>query len=252
MIRSALWALYETMAMFVGLSSLALLCLFGLPISLILVCLPKTIRSRLGRQVIATGFSAYLTLLRLMGLKLDCTALDRLRDTGPFIIVANHPSLLDAVIILSRLPNACCVMKASLGNNLLFGPVARVSGYIRNHDPMKLVKMAEEELASNHHLLIFPEGTRTVTDGVNVFGKTSALIAARSGKPVQTVFIQMNSRYLGKHWPLFKRPAIPLTIKVTLGEQFSVPPQSTAHSSKLTERLEAYYQRQLRPSAQDN
>jgi 1-acyl-sn-glycerol-3-phosphate acyltransferase len=252
MIGSALWALYETVAMIVGLSSLCLLCLLGLPVSFLLACLPKTVRTRMGRKVIARGFAAYLNLLRLLGLKIDCTALDVLRDRGPFIIVANHPSLLDAVIILSRLPNACCVMKAALGNNLLFGPVARASGYIRNNDPMKLVKMAEEELASNHHLLIFPEGTRTVAQGVNVFGKTAALIAARSGMPVQTVFIQMNSLYLGKRWPLFKRPNFPLTIQVTLGEQFTVPAQSTAHSSKLTERLEDYYQRHLRPSAQDN
>jgi 1-acyl-sn-glycerol-3-phosphate acyltransferase len=242
-----LWTLYENVAMVVGLGSLTIICLLGLPVSVVLACLPRSFRLRAGRHVIAAACSMYLTMLRLMGLRLDCQQLDALRQKGPFIIVANHPSLLDAVVILSRLPNACCVMKAALGNHLLFGPIARVSGYIRNHDPMKLVKMAEIELAAGTHLLIFPEGTRTVKERVNEFGKTAALIAARSGVPVQTVFIQMNSRYLGKQWPLFKAPSIPLTIVVTIGEQFGIPPGATAHSSRLTQRLETHYQQHLPP-----
>jgi len=59
-----------------------------------------------GRRVTSYGFRCYLWLLRWTGaFRFDCAALDALRDAGPLIIAPNHPGLLDAVMILSRLPD---------------------------------------------------------------------------------------------------------------------------------------------------
>jgi 1-acyl-sn-glycerol-3-phosphate acyltransferase len=64
-------------------------------------------------------------------------------------------------MIVSRLPNAVCVMKASLMDNLLFGAAARLARYIRNDAPLEMILNARQALHDGARLVIFPEGTRT-------------------------------------------------------------------------------------------
>lgn len=241
-IAGFLHTVYEYVAMFVGLSFLVLICSLGLPIALVLIWFPFKWRVTVTRHLIALGFTIYLWFLRLFcSVRIDCSALDSLKHQSGLIIVANHPSLLDAVILLSKLPNATCVMKASLRKNPLFGAMARLSGYISNEDPMKLVKQSCAELKNGTHLVLFPEGTRSDTLKVNPFGQVAALIASRSGASIQTVFIRFSTSYLGKSGPLFQKPSLPLTIKITIGSIFT--PISSVPD--LTERLESYYRQNL-------
>ena len=229
---------YAYLAMLLGLGGLALLGLLGLPIALILMCLPAAIRIPAGRRLISRGLAGYLFFLKVFcSVRVDSSVLDAVRLDRPLIIIANHPSLLDAVVLLARLPRAVCVMKGSLKRNILFGPMAHLAGYVGNDDPMTLIRQSCDELASGAQILIFPEGTRTRTFPVNPFSEATAFIAARSGVPVQALFIEFSSPYLGKTWPLFKRPALPLRIVVKLGHKFV----SASDRLALTEQLESYY-----------
>jgi 1-acyl-sn-glycerol-3-phosphate acyltransferase len=240
--RRSLLGAFEYVAMAMGLGALAFICLWGLPFALVFLILPKKWRIPLGRRTIAHAFSAYLCFLRWFCLvRLDFSALDSLRQDRPLILVANHPSLLDAVVLLSRLPQATCVMKATLRGNILFGPLARFSGYITNEHSLHLIKQACNELAEGAHLLIFPEGTRTVEFPVNAFGQTAALISQRSGVPIQTLLISFSTPYLGKKWPLYRKPRLPLHISVKLGHRFDVVTDKEA----LTQKLETYYRERL-------
>jgi 1-acyl-sn-glycerol-3-phosphate acyltransferase len=233
---------YEYVAMFVGLSFLGFICSLGLPIALVLIWFPFKWRITVTRHLIALGFTIYLWFLRLFcSVRIDCSALNALRQQSGLIIIANHPSLLDAVILLSKLPNATCVMKASLRRNPLFGAMARLSGYISNEDSMKLVKQSCAELKKGTHLVLFPEGTRSDTLQVNPFGQVAALIASRSGATIQTVFIRFSTSYLGKSGSLFQKPSLPLTIKITIGATFT----PVLGVPELTERLESYYRENL-------
>ena len=232
--------------MAVGLTALFQICLLGLPAAVFLMCLPKVWRIPLGRRLIAFGFTTYLWFLRVFCfVRLDCSALDKLRQHPSLIIIANHPSLLDAVILLSKLPRAACVMKAILRRNPLFASMARLSGYISNEDPMKLIKQSCDELTGGGQLLIFPEGTRTITPPINPFGQMTTLIASRSNSAIQTVFIDYSSLYLGKSGSLFQKTRLPLVIKVRLGQQF----ESSGNSLALTERLESYYRESFKRSS---
>jgi 1-acyl-sn-glycerol-3-phosphate acyltransferase len=241
-IRPLLLSSFEYLAMAMGLGALAFICLWGLPFVMIFLILPRQWRIPLGRRTISYAFSAYLWFLRRFCLvRLDCSALDQLRQDQPLILVANHPSLLDAVILLSRLPRATCVMKATLKGNILFGPLARFSGYISNEHPLNLIKQACAELATGAHLLIFPEGTRTLDFPVNAFGQTAALISQRSSVPIQTVLISFSTPYLGKKWPLYRKPRLPMHISVKLGQRFD----AVTDKVTLTHTLETYYRQQL-------
>lgn len=234
---------YAYLAMLVGLGGLALLGLLGLPIALVLMCLPAAIRIPMGRRLISHGLAGYLHFLKVFcSVRIDSSALDAVRLEWPLIIIANHPSLLDAVVLLARLPRAVCVMKGSLKRNILFGPMARLSGYVSNDDPMTLVRQTCDELAGGAQILIFPEGTRTRIFPVGRFSEATAFIASRAGVPVQALLIEFSSPYLGKVWPLFRKPVLPLCITVKLGRKFAPATDRLA----LTEQLESYYRAQLK------
>ena len=234
---------YAYLAMLLGFGCLVLLGLLALPITLVLMCLPAAIRIPMGRRLISRMLTGYLHFLNMFcSVRVDSTALEKVRLDGPIIIIANHPSLLDAVVLLARLPRAVCVMKGSLKRNILFGPMARLSGYVSNDDPMNLIRQSCDELAGGAQILLFPEGTRTRTFPINAFSEAASFIAARSGVSVQTLFIEFSSPYLGKTWPLFRRPVLPLCITVKLGRKFEPVGDRLAQ----TEQLESYYRAHLK------
>jgi len=124
---------------------------------------------------------------------------------------AQSSFLLDVVLVVSRLPHVVCIMKAEILRNLFLGGGARLAAYIRNDSCFAMIRTAAAAVGAGSQLLVFPEGTRTRRAPVNHFEGGFALIAKTARVPVQTVFIETNSLFLGKGWPLFRKPAFPLT-----------------------------------------
>jgi 1-acyl-sn-glycerol-3-phosphate acyltransferase len=225
MILRALRALWTYAVLCYGFGLLGLCGLAWSMLALPLRALLPEHRARpLGRRVIARGLRFYLGALQASGaFRFELSALDALRGAGPLILAPNHPSLLDAVMLLSRAPHAACVLKASLLDSVIFGAGARLAGYIGNDSPMDMVRRSVADLRRGGQLLLFPEGTRTTRAPLNPFRGAISLIARQAGVPVQTVFIEADSPFLGKGWPLLRRPALPVRYRVRLGRRFDPP-----------------------------
>jgi 1-acyl-sn-glycerol-3-phosphate acyltransferase len=234
---------YDYLVLYLGLLWLGILCLAWTPVALIAYPLLSESRGRaLGRYVITAAFHLYLASLSLSRrCSFDLTALDALQGEPPLILAPNHPCLLDAVMVISRLPNVACVLKAELMNNIFLGAGARLARYIRN-DPLRhMVKLATDDFNCGSHLLLFPEGTRTTSHPVNPFKGSIGLISHHAQVPVQTILIETNSAYLSKGWPLFRKPAMPIHYRVSLGRRFD-PPQNTRN---FMAELERYFAQEL-------
>ncbi|MDR2689928.1 MAG: 1-acyl-sn-glycerol-3-phosphate acyltransferase [Azoarcus sp.] len=236
-------AAYATFCLWFGLGALGGICLFW---SLVATCLhpfvPERRGARLGRRAINAGFRLYLWLLGLTGaFRFDIGDIDELANAGPLIIAPNHPCLLDAVMVIGRLPNIACVMKASLLKNLFLGGGARFARYIANDRPLHMVHAACAALAEGGQVLLFPEGTRTVSYPVNTILPSVALIAKKARVPVQTLVIETDSAYLSKGWPLFRRPPMPIHFRIRLGRRFEPP----TDASRLAAELEACFAAEL-------
>jgi 1-acyl-sn-glycerol-3-phosphate acyltransferase len=213
----------------------------ALPLGLVL---PSRWGMWLGRRMATLGFRAYLGLLSLIGLaRFDIKAMDALRGTGPLILAVNHPGMLDALMVLSRLPNVTCIFKASLMRNPLWGAGARLAGYIRNDLFLGSVNLAVDELHRGSQLLLFPEGTRSDPMPLGELRIGAAYISYRSGIPIQTLIIEQDSRFLGKGWPWLKRPGMPLHFRIRLGQRFDPP-----HNPKaFTVTLRDYFLGEIKP-----
>ena len=234
---------YQTAAFYGVLAAFGLVFLaWNIPASLLYWFLPRRTSLRVGQYMIMRGFRALLGLMRVTGLAtFDLAALDALRGEAGLVIAPNHPTLIDALLITSRLPRVVCITKASLWDNPALGAGARLAGYIRNDTAHQLVSAGAAALAQGSQLLIFPEGTRTVTGPVGPFKGGFALAAHKAGVPVQTVLLQSSPPYLGKGWGFLRRPSFPIAYRARLGERFVMDqPYRT-----FCQRLEAYFAAEL-------
>jgi 1-acyl-sn-glycerol-3-phosphate acyltransferase len=226
------------------LIQLGLMSLFwNLVSTLLYPLLPARRGQAVGRAGIAHVYRQFWGLAGISGLlKVDSSELDALHDepTG-LIIAANHPSMLDALLIIAKLPQGVCVMKAELMRNIFLGAGARLARYIRNDSPRSMIRSAVANLRDGAHLVLFPEGTRTVQRPINPFRPGITLIAQLARVPIQTIFIETDSPYLGKGWPIWRKPPMPVVFRLRLGQRFA--PQ--ADHAALLKRLEQYFIEEL-------
>jgi 1-acyl-sn-glycerol-3-phosphate acyltransferase len=240
----------ETVVLYASLTLLGLICLSWTVLALpLLVMLPARPGRWAGRLGILVGFRFYVWSLRMMGAyRLDLRALRALRHGPPVVLAPNHPSLIDALLIIAHEPRVACVMKSALMNNVFLGPGARLARYIRSDPPRRMIHDAVEELGRGGIVLLFPEGTRTTRVPINPLQAGVGMIARQANVSVQTLIIETDSAFLSKGWPLFRRPSLPMRYRVRLGRRF----EPTADVRELMEQLDRYFRAELADAAQNS
>lgn len=236
-------ALGNAVRLYAGLGLLAAMCLLISPVMIGLgLLLPAPRRGRFARSVITWVFRTHFRAMERAGaMRLDLSALESLNAAPAMVIAPNHPSMIDAALMLSCVPNLTCIMKASVLDNALFGSGARMASYITSDPPRHMLRAAGECLQAGRHLLLFPEGTRTQALPVNRFQRTVGVIARRAGVPVQTVIIETGTAFLARNWPLLRVPEMPMVYRIRLGRRFEPPADVDAFSAE----LEAYFHDEL-------
>lgn len=234
---------YDYAVFYVGLFFFGLLCLGWTMFAVVLhPLMPSDAGRRLGRFVIMAAFRMFLAFLTISGrFRFDLKALDNLRDEQSLIIAPNHPSLWDAVLVVSRLPDVACIMKAEIISNVFLGAGARLARYIRNESLRQMISLAVADLKRGSRILLFPEGTRTVRKPIGALTGSIGVIACRARAPVQAVFIETDSPFLTKGWPVYKMPPMPMSYRVRLGRRFEAPEDSGAFVAE----LEQYFLQEL-------
>ena len=182
------------------------------------------------------------SLTRLGVLEADVRALESLRAELPLILVPNHPSILDAPVVISCFPNVCCIMKRALQDRTFTGVGARLAGYVDNGSLTSLVRRSIAAVHGGAHLLVFPEGTRSDRAPVGPFTRAYALIARKAGVPMQTLLIETDSPFGTKGWALWRRPpALPIRIRVRQGRRFS----AGEDVDQVVNEMQAYFEKVL-------
>ena len=146
-------------------------------------------------------FLGFLNLLHVSIRKVDNP--EEYKNIHSKIIIANHPSLLDFVYIMSLVPNSTCIVRGGLTKTPLRGVIKQA--YITNTTTFEDMCVECKKLTDmGCNVIIFPEGTRTPRHGKNNYKKGAARIALYCGCDVQPIFIGGSDKYgLGKHDPLW-------------------------------------------------
>ena len=170
------------------------------------------LRARRCREIISRTFRLHIWYMQLCRLvAFDPKMIEAQLPKGPFVLVANHPTLIDVVLLLASYPSICCVVKGALVRGPLIGRLLRQSNHIDAGDGSVLagasvVQGAVERLKNGDPVLIFPEGTRSSAEGLSAFKSGAFSIAVQAGVPLVPVHIRCEPRGLMKGMPWYTVP----------------------------------------------
>lgn len=160
-------------------------------------------------------------------LQFDLDGTENLAGLKGTVVVANHPSLMDAVFLLGLVPDSVCIFKKSIQRNVALSSLVNLCGFIANDTGPGLVREAVSTLSEGCNLIIFPEGTRSV-GGLNEFRPGFALISILSQCPVQTVHMSYDPPLLAKNVPLKDLPRWRPMIRIRPGPRLDPSPGTKA------------------------
>jgi 1-acyl-sn-glycerol-3-phosphate acyltransferase len=230
---------------------------------LALVCFPvirlsaRSAREREERAqyLVHRAFRFHVWVMKKCGVcTLSVQGAERLREPGGQLIVANHPTLIDVVLIGSLMPQLDCLVKTEAWRNPFMRGAVRAAGYVPNDLGETVVEACAARLREGRSLLLFPEGTRSLK-GVGPFHRGAAHVALLSGRPIRPLVIACHPRFLsrGQHW--YDVPDRPMAFSIEVGEPID-PRRLTGEdesrgfaSRKLTAALRDFYQARLYPPA---
>ena len=125
--------------------------------------------------------------IRLIGLPLRVEGLDRLPAVGPRIVVANHASYLDAILLGAVLPpDFSFIAKRELADVVLIGPALRRLGavFVERIDASQGVedtRALQTRVRAGESIVFFPEGTFQRASGLQPFKLGAFMVAAETG-----------------------------------------------------------------------
>ncbi len=175
------------------------------------------------------GFIRFMTAIGV--LRVRVLGEEALQEPGQ-LVIANHPTLLDAVFVMSLMPQADCVVKRAALSNPFMRGVIRGTGYLANDRGGELVDAAVARLRAGRSLLVFPEGTRSPPGGLGPFRRGAAHVALESGKPMRTVVITCTPPALGRGRPWYDMPDEQLEIQIDCRATLDPTPFARGASSR--------------------
>ncbi len=132
---------------------------------------------------------------------------------GPFVLIANHPTLVDVLHILATVPGVTCLVHRRHFRSWIIGPLLRRGGHIEGPDPeagvegTSVLDAIVGRLEQGLPVLVFPEGTRSPAWGLRRFKRGAVEAAVRAEVPVIPLFIGCDPPTLLKGQPWYVVPS---------------------------------------------
>ena len=175
------------------------------------------VRKIKARRLVHYSFKFFVKTISAVGVfSFNLHDQEKFKNLSGQLVLANHPSLIDVVVLISMIPRADCVVKAHLFKNPFMRGVITNTGYISNQDPDGLLEDCKKSLERGNNLIVFPEGTRSVPGQKLAFKRGAANIALRCNTPVTLALISMNPSSLTKAEPWYKVAPIKANFEMKL------------------------------------
>ncbi|HEX3694678.1 MAG TPA: lysophospholipid acyltransferase family protein [Polyangia bacterium] len=169
---------------------------------------------------------------------------------GPrFVMVANHPTLVDVAALTAVYGRVACAAKSILFRTPVVGSILRGCAYLDGGNGgafsgASVVNQALQRLADDIPVLVFPEGTRSPLFGLHPFKRGAFEIACRADVPLLPILIRCDPPALGKGRPWYDIPSSTAFLTAT-----PLPPMNPRDfdrdASRMAAHCEAMYRRLL-------
>lgn len=175
---------------FVGLSSLILF-----PMAVLIFCVTAPLDRR--RFILHRFTSLWASLYTWLNpaWPVQVHGRERMHEASPAVIVANHLSLLDILVLFRLQSHFKWVSKHENFRVPVIGWNMTLCGYI----PLRrgtaasifaMMRMCDDALKGGSSIVMFPEGTRSSTGRLRSFKPGAFEIAKRAGVPIQPIVLR--------------------------------------------------------------
>lgn len=216
------WRTLATALSFIAFGLGGLLC--GLVVAPLLLLLVRDARLRrlLARRLVQRGFALQVAMMRALGVfTFEIIGGERLQRPG-LLVLANHPTLIDVVLLVSLLPNADCVVKRAVARNPFMRGTVRAAGYIANDEGPALVDAGIAAVRAGGCLVIFPEGTRSAPGQPLRLRRGAANIAVRGRLDMTPVRLRCSPPTLEKGRKWYRVPPRRFHVSLEVGEDIPI------------------------------
>lgn len=208
-------------------------------------------RERQAQRLIHLSFRVFVWFMTVLGLiRVAAKGTQELRGVPPRLVIANHPTLIDVVLLIACMPQADCVVKRASWRNPFLRFVVSGAGYIPNDEGETLVRDCSSRLRAGRWLLLFPEGTRSPRGTLGEFRRGAARIALESGVDIVPVIITCDPPTLMKGQPWYEVPDRTAQFRITVKTPIAVRLEATTAKAvavrHLTEEFRTLYEQRLR------
>jgi len=187
-------------------------------------------KQRRAQYIIYLSFRFFRRLMQHFGLiNFSFEGIEKLQSDKGCLFISNHPTLIDYVIIVSKLKSCDVIIKESIWYNIYVKGVVRTAKYIPNIQADKMLEMIKFTKKNKHNLLLFPEGTRTTPNQPLKLQRGAANIAIRMNMPIRLIHIKTTQSSLTKQSKWYKVPKHKVEYLVSVGEK--VEPNDFLHKA---------------------
>ncbi len=154
-----------------------------------------------GKRIYHRILSAYTwSVIYIMGnVKKKIINPEREGLSKPCIMIANHQSFLDILIMTMLFPNVVLLTNEWVWNSPLFGKLVRMAGYYRVADGIENgIGRLAEKVRSGYSIVVFPEGTRTPDAQIKRFHKGAFFLAEKLQLDILPVLIHGTAYTMSK------------------------------------------------------
>ena len=204
-----------------------------------------TPKKRRSRYLMHWVLRWYIGLMHHLGLlTYEIHGRERLNQPGR-LVVANHPSLIDILFLISLIRNATCIVKPALMHNPFMSIPIKAMQYQYANDPKTLLDRCVAEVLTGSSLVVFPEGTRTTPGEAMKFQRGAANIALESGAKILPVYIHCAPTTLTKREKWYEIPPRRVHFSLFVGEDIDPAPFANRYRAmaarNLTRHLHSYF-----------
>jgi 1-acyl-sn-glycerol-3-phosphate acyltransferase len=146
-------------------------------------------------------YKGFFLLIRILIPRQQWHIADEVKSIRSSVIVCNHLSYLDPLLLISLFPRHKTIVKSTFFSVPIFGWMLKQSGYIPSTSEGRLSELMIERinamdgyLASGGNLFIFPEGTRSRDGSVGRFNKGAFKIARLCRTPIKVLYIRNTNK----------------------------------------------------------
>ena len=155
------------------------------------------------------------------------------------VIVANHPSYIDIVLLIGLIPDTLCVVKSEIKKNPIMSNIVKSTYLINDENNDTLKKEAKQALSDGYNVIIFPTGTRSVEGEALKLHSGAASVAMYANVPIVPIHITCDYKFLAKHQKIYDAGEKPVNYYLKINDTINIDDFKTPdiNDTKLRRRI---------------